>query len=161
GADEEQGGIQQHCRAAAIPVGDRPGDEGADRASEQDRRDGKAGGRRPRAEGAGQRADGSADDTALESEQKGAERGSGADPYDGRGAVRRARDRRRARRQDAAGHVSIDGSYRFIQGHTPSRTLGVGALSQKLIPASNPTTKASRIWPVPPGRMMYWRSGAK
>src|SRR5262249_7181547 len=95
-------------------------------------------------------------------EEKSPERRDAAQREDRGGACPRTRGhpRRAPRRRDAAGHVSVEASYRFVHG---TLLLGrrVSVRSQKLMPASNPITKASGIRPVPAGLMMYWRSGAK
>src|SRR3989475_6298454 len=125
GAEEKQNSVQQHRWTPAVTVGNRSRDEGADSTTKQHRGDSKAGGRRPRAEGVGQRVDRSIDDAAVKTEEKSAERSDGAQRDHVGRALRRALDRRRAGGlQDAAGHVSVDASYRFVHGQAPSRTAG-------------------------------------
>ena len=133
-----------------MTVGHGSSDEGANGTAEQHRCDSKARRRRPGAKSVREGVDGPVDDAAVEAEEKTADGGNRAERHDvGRARPGGLNYRRRARGlQYAGGHVR---RFLFRQRCT----------SQKLIPTWNPATNASGIRPVPPGRMMYWRSGWK
>ena len=140
-----------------------PCEEGADSATKQHRSNGKARGRRPGAEGVRQGVYGTVDDAAVETEEKAAD-GSYRAKHDDvdRGARRGVERRGSARgRRYAPGQVSFDSFYWFIHGKVLFQQWLPVRLTQKLTPVWKPTTTALEIWPVPPGRMMYCRSGWK
>src|SRR5262249_34933809 len=133
----------------------------ADRTAEQHGRDGKTRRRRPRAKGVRQGVDGPIDDATVKTEEKTADGGHRAQRDDvdeaGRGGGER-RGRARGPR-DVPGQIGLDALSWFMHGTLLCTEGASGTLAQKLKPLWKPITRALACWPVPPGRMMYCRSG--
>src|SRR5262249_47439762 len=145
------------------PVGQGAGPEGADSTAEQHGSDGEARRRRPRAKGVRQGVNGPIDDATVKTEEKAADGGHRAQRDDVDEAARGGGERRGSARgsRDAPGRVVLDSSYWFIHGKLLCKEWVSGTPSQKLKPLWKPPTKALACWLVPPGRMMYCRSGWK
>ena len=162
-AGQKEHGVQQHGRAPAKPVGQGAGSEGADSAPEQYGRNGEARGRGPGAEGVRQSFDSPIDDATVKTEEKAADGGHRAQRDDVGEAARGSVERRSSARgsRDALGRAVLDSSYWFMHGTLLCIEGASGTPAQKLKPLWKPITTALACWPVPPGRMMYCRSGWK
>src|SRR6266853_383808 len=142
----------------------RPGEPAAPvTTAEQYGRNGEARGRGPGAEGVRQGVDSPIDDTTVKTKEKAADGGHRAQRDDVGKAARGGGERRGSARgsRDALGRAVLDSSDWFMHGKLLCIEGASGTPAQKLKPLWKPSTTALVCWLVPPGRMMYCRSGWK